>query len=65
MSRHQEFSGVNQGYLDPETNERFIPYIIESTYGLDRTVLALLSEAYDEEMLENGDTRVVLRLKPC
>ncbi len=65
LSRHQEFSGVNQGYLDPETNERFIPYIIESTYGLDRTVLALLSEAYDEEMLENGDTRVVLRLKPC
>ena len=54
-------------YLDPETNERFIPFIIESTYGLDRTVLALLSEAYDEEVLdaEKNDVRVVLRLNPA
>ena len=53
-------------YLDPETNEKFIPYIIESTYGLDRTVLALLCEAYDEEVIdaEKNDTRVVLRFKP-
>ena len=53
-------------YLDPETNERFIPYIIESTYGLDRTVLALLCEAYDDEVLdaEKNDTRVLLHLNP-
>ena len=51
-------------YLDPETNERYIPYIIESTYGLDRTVLAVLSEAYDEEEIAEGDTRVVLHLNP-
>ncbi len=64
LSRHEEYSGVSQKYLDPETNEKFTPYIIESTYGLDRTVLALLDEAYTEETLENGDTRVVLKLKP-
>ena len=63
LTRHQEFSGVKQEYLDPETNEKFIPYIIESTYGLDRTVLALLFEAYEEEQLEN-DTREVLHLHP-
>ncbi len=66
LSRHQEYSGTNMSYLDPETNERFIPYIIESTYGLDRTVLALLCEAYDEEVIdaEKNDTRVVLHLSP-
>ena len=66
LKRHQEYSGQKMEYLDPETNERFIPYIIESTYGLDRTVLALLCEAYDEEVLdaEKNDTRVVLHLNP-
>jgi glycyl-tRNA synthetase len=54
-------------YLDPETNEKFIPFIVESTYGLDRTVLALLCEAYDEEVIdaEKNDTRVVLHLSPA
>ena len=67
LTRHQEYSGQKMEYLDPETNERFIPFIIESTYGLDRTVLALLSEAYDEEVLdaEKNDVRVVLRLNPA
>jgi glycyl-tRNA synthetase len=65
LSRHEEYSGVSQFYLDPETNEKIIPYIIESTYGLDRTVLAILNEAYNEEELENGETRVVLKLKPA
>ena len=51
-------------YLDPETNEKFIPYIIESTYGLDRTVLALLFESYNEETLEDGTTREVMKLIP-
>ena len=63
LTRHTEYSGVKQEYLDPETNEKFIPFIIESTYGLDRTVLAVLNEAYTEEQLEN-DTRLVLKLKP-
>ena len=63
LTRHTEFSGVKQEYLDPETNEKYIPYIVESTYGLDRTVLAVLNEAYTEEQLEN-DTRIVLKLKP-
>ncbi len=66
LTRHQEYSGQKMDYLDPETNEKFIPYIIESTYGLDRTILALLCEAYDEEVLdaETNDTRVVLHLNP-
>ena len=64
LSRHEEYSKVPQKYLDPETNEKFIPYIIESTYGLDRTVLALLNEAYTEEKMDNDDTRVILKLKP-
>lgn len=66
LTRHQEYSGQKMDYLDPETNEKFIPFIIESTYGLDRTVLALLCEAYDEEVIdqEKNDTRVVLHLSP-
>ncbi len=63
LTQHQEFSKVKQEYLDPTTNEKFIPYIIESTYGLDRTILALLFEAYEEEQLEN-ETRLVMRFTP-
>lgn len=63
LTQHQEFSGVKQEYLDPTTNEKYIPYIIESTYGLDRTVLAILFEAYEEEALEK-ETRVVMHFKP-
>ncbi|MBR4110469.1 MAG: glycine--tRNA ligase [Clostridia bacterium] len=65
LSRHQEYSGQKQEYLDPETNEKFIPYVIESTYGVDRTVLAVLCEAYDEEEIAEGDTRTVLHLNPA
>ena len=67
LTRHQEYSGTKQEYLDPVTNEKFIPFIIESTYGLDRTVLALLCEAYDEEVIdaEKNDVRTVLRLSPA
>ncbi len=64
LTRHQEYSGVAQTYLDPETNEKYIPYIIESTYGLDRTVLAILFDAYNEETLSDGTTREVLKLHP-
>ena len=64
LGRHQEYSGVNQQYLDPETNEKFTPYIIESTVGCDRTVLAVLDNAYTEEKLEDGTTREVMKLIP-
>ncbi len=64
LTRHQEYSGRSMEYLDPETNEKYIPYIIESTYGLDRTILALLFDAYHEDQLEDGSTREVLSLHP-
>ena len=63
LKRHMEYSGVSQEYLDPETNEKYIPYVIESTCGLDRTVLALIFDSLCEEQLEN-DTRLVLKLHP-
>lgn len=67
LKNHQEYSGENLEYHDPETNEKYIPYIVESTYGLDRTVLAILCEAYDEEVIdeEKNDVRVVLHLNPA
>ena len=63
LSRHMEYSGVSQEYLDPETNEKYVPYVIESTCGLDRSVLAILFDAYKEEKI-NEDTREVLKLHP-
>jgi len=62
LSRHQEFSGRKQQYFDPETNESYVPYVVETSIGLDRTVLAVLSSAYSEEKLDNGEERVVMRL---
>ena len=64
LTRHQQYSGKSMEYLDPETNEKFIPFIIESTYGLDRTVLALLFNAYHIDTLEDGTTREVLSIHP-
>jgi glycyl-tRNA synthetase len=64
LSRHQEFSGKEQNYLDPETNERYIPYVIETSAGLTRSVLMVLSDAYEEEALEGGDSRVVMHFHP-
>ena len=64
LGRHQEYSSTSQEYLDPETNEKFIPYIIESTYGCDRTTLAVLDNSYCEETLENGETREVMKFIP-
>ena len=64
LTRHQQYSGKSMEYLDPETNEKYIPYVIESTYGLDRTVLAVLFDAYHEDTLEDGTTREVLSLHP-
>ena len=64
LTRHQEYSGKSLEYLDPETNEKYIPYVVESTVGLDRAVLAVLCEAYDEETLEDGTSREVMHFSP-
>ena len=64
LTVHSNHSKNELKYLDPETNEKYIPYVVESTVGLDRTVLAVLCEAYDEETLEDGSTREIMRLKP-
>lgn len=65
LSRHQEFSGRKLQYFDPETNESYVPYVIETSVGLDRTILAVLSGAYKEEQLENGEERVVMKIHPA
>ncbi len=65
LTQHQNHSGKSMEYLDPVTNEKFIPYCVEPSLGVDRAVLAFLCNAYDEEELEGGDTRVVLRLHPA
>ena len=62
LSQHQKFSGKKMQYFDPETNESYVPYVIETSIGLDRTFLAIYSSSYCEEKLENGEERVVLRL---
>jgi glycyl-tRNA synthetase len=63
LSRHQEFSGKRLQYIDAPTNERFIPFVIETSMGVDRTMLVLLADAYREEEVE-GEERVVLALDP-
>ena len=64
LKRHQQYSGKSMEYYDEISKEKYIPYVIESTYGLDRIFLAILSEGLEEETMENGDTRVVLKIKP-
>ncbi len=64
LRRHAEFSGETLDYTDPETREKFIPHVIEPTFGVERTLLAILCDAYEEEKLENGETRTVLHLAP-
>ncbi|HML46277.1 MAG TPA: glycine--tRNA ligase [Clostridia bacterium] len=64
LKRHQEVSGKNLTVFDEETKERYLPYVVESTYGVGRVFLALLFEALEEEALDNGETRQVLRIKP-
>ena len=65
LTQHQNHSGKSMEYLDPVTNERYIPYCIEPSLGVDRMVLAFLCNAYDEEELEGGDVRTVLHLHPA
>ena len=64
LSRHQEYSKESQEYFDQETNEKYIPYIVESTYGVDRTVLAILFNAYRKETLEDGEEREYMAFLP-
>ncbi len=52
-------------YFDPETNERYVPYVVEPSLGADRVALAFLCEAYDEEQIDEKDTRVVMHLHPA
>ena len=64
LSQHQKYSKVNMGYLDPETNEKYIPYVIEPSLGVERLVLTVLCNSYHEDTLEDGTTREVLSLHP-
>ena len=62
LSNHQRVSGKKLQYFDPETNESYVPYVVETSIGVDRMVLQVLSAAYCEEQLENGEMRDVLRI---
>ena len=67
LTQHQTVSGKDLTYFDPETNERYIPYVVEPSLGVERSVLAVLVDAYDEEVVdaEKNDVRVVLHLHPA
>ena len=65
LKAHQNHSGKSMEYMDPFTNEKFVPYCVEPSLGADRVALAFLCDAYDEETLENGDVRSVLHLHPA
>ncbi len=65
LKQHMEHSGESMEYLDPITNEKYLPYCIEPSLGADRVALAFLCEAYDEETLEGGEIRIVLHLHPA
>ncbi len=64
LSVHTNHSKVDLRYLDPETNEKYLPYVIEPSVGVDRLLLAVLCDAYTEETLDNGETREVLKISP-
>lgn len=64
LSQHQKFSGVSMDYTDPETNEKYIPYVIEPSLGVERLFLTILCNAYEKETLENGEEREVMHFHP-
>ena len=64
LKQHQEYSGKSLDYFDPETNEKYVPYVIEPSLGADRVALAFLCDAYTEEKISETDTRIVLKLHP-
>jgi len=65
LTQHSNHSGESMEYFDPETNEKYTPYVIEPSLGADRVLLAFLCNAYDEEVDEKGDTRVVMHFHPA
>jgi len=65
LKQHAEHSGEKMEYIDPVTNERYVPYCVEPSLGADRVALAFLVEAYDEEQVGDNDTRVVMRFHPA
>ncbi len=65
LTQHQNCSGQSMEYFDPETNEHYVPYVVEPSLGADRVTLAFLCDAYDEEQIDEKDTRVVMRLHPA
>ena len=65
LSSHEKFSGKNIRYFDPESGESYVPYVIETSIGVDRMFLSIMAGSYKEEVLENGETRVVLTLPPA
>ncbi len=65
LSQHEKFSGKSIKYFDPQTNESYVPYVIETSIGVDRMFLSIICHAYREEQLENGETRVLLQLPPA
>jgi len=62
LSQHEKFSGKNIKYFDPETNQSYTPFVIETSIGVDRMFLSIMSAAYCEETLDNGEMRVVMKL---
>ncbi len=64
LAQHEKFSGKNIKYFDPELNESYVPYVVETSIGLDRTFLSIMAGSYFEEQLEGGDSRVVLKFPP-
>ena len=65
LTQHQNHSGKDMTYFDPETNEHYVPYVVEPSLGADRVALAFLVDAYDEEEIGEGDVRTVLHLHPA
>ncbi|MBW2315829.1 MAG: glycine--tRNA ligase [Deltaproteobacteria bacterium] len=65
LTRHTEYAGKDLSYVDDQTKEKFIPHVVETSVGIDRTTLALLCDAYAEEDLEGGDQRTVMRFHPA
>lgn len=64
LTQHMKFSGTDLTYRDPQTNEKYIPWILETSMGTGRVFMAVMSDAYTVETMENGETRTVLKLKP-
>ena len=64
LGNHEKFTGKKLQYFDPERNESYVPYVIETSIGLDRMFLAVFSMAFTEEILENGSTRILLKIPP-